>query len=214
MNATPRIIAAEAHPLPDVLVSPFGNEVPTSRIRDDILFRHQTANALVEAAMGLNAELRARKEQFFADVDAFIDLTLERYNARLGGRRGGVVIANFSETMKVEVSTSDYLRVNEAITAAQALMNEVLDDVGEGASDDVRTLLANAFVRDEKTGRLNIQRLQETRRVKLSHPKWPDVQAAIADSLEWAGSRRYIRFHVRKDRNARWEQVNLNFSSL
>ncbi|WP_025811996.1 DUF3164 family protein [Komagataeibacter kakiaceti] len=144
MNATPRIIAAEAHPLPDVLVSPFGNEVPTSRIRDDILFRHQTANALVEAAMGLNAELRARKEQFFADVDAFIDLTLERYNARLGGRRGGVVIANFSETMKVEVSTSDYLRVNEAITAAQALMNEVLDDVGEGASDDVRTLLANA----------------------------------------------------------------------
>lgn len=214
MNATPRIIDAEAQPLPDVLVSPYGNEVPTSRIRDDILFRHQTANALVEAAMGLNAELRARKEQFFADVDAFIDLTLERYNARLGGRRGGVVIANFSETMKVEVSTSDYLRVNEAITAAQALMNEVLDDVGEGASDDVRTLLANAFVRDEKTGRLNIQRLQETRRVKLSHPKWPDVQAAIADSLEWAGSRRYIRFHIRKDRNARWEQINLNFSSL
>lgn len=214
MNATARIIAAEAQPLPDVLVSPFGNEVPTSRIRDDILFRHQTANALVEAALGLNAELRARKEQFFADVDAFIDLTLERYNARLGGRRGGVVIANFSETMKVEVSTADYLRVNEAITAAQALMNEVLDDVGEGANDDVRALLANAFVRDEKTGRLNIQRLQETRRVKLSHPKWQDVQNAIADSLEWAGSRRYIRFHVRKDRNARWEQVNLNFSSL
>ena len=214
MNATTRIAAAEQKALPEMLMNAYGDMVPTARIRDDILFRHQTATALIESALSLNAELRARKEQFFADVDAFIDLTLERYNARLGGRRGGVVIANFSETMKVEVSTADYLRVNEAITAAQALMNEVLDDVGEGANDDVRTLLANAFVRDEKTGRLNIQRLQETRRVKLSHPKWPDVQAAIADSLEWAGSRRYIRFHVRKDRNARWEQINLNFSSL
>ncbi|GBQ15181.1 hypothetical protein CFR78_04340 [Komagataeibacter rhaeticus] len=214
MNATTRIAAAETTPLPDVLTSPNGFAVPTSRIRDDILFRHQTATALVEAAQALHDELRARKEQFFADVDAFIDLTLERYNARLGGKRGGLVIANFGETVKVEVSTADYLRVNEAIVAAQALMNEVLDDVGEGANDDVRTLLANAFVRDEKTGRLNIQRLQETRRVKLSHPKWPDVQAAIADSLEWAGSRRYIRFHVRKDGNARWEQINLNFSSL
>ena len=214
MNATTRIAAAEQQPLPDHLENSYGQMIPTARIRDDIVFRHQTATALIAGARGLHEFMRTRKEQFFDDVDAFIDLTLERYKARLGGRRGGIVITNFNETMKVEVSTADYLRVNEAITAAQALMNEVLDDVGEGANDDVRALLANAFVRDEKTGRLNIQRLQETRRVKLSHPKWQDVQNAIADSLEWAGSRRYIRFHVRKDANARWEQINLNFSSL
>ncbi|KAB8123978.1 DUF3164 family protein [Komagataeibacter medellinensis] len=214
MSTTMRVTAAEQQTLPDMLENRHGDLVPTVRIRDDIVFRHQTATALIAGAQALHEAMRTSKEQFFADVDAFIDLTLERYNARLGGRRGGIVITNFGETMKIEVSTADYLRVNEAITAAQALMNEVLDDVGEGANDDVRTLLANAFVRDEKTGRLNIQRLQETRRVKLSHPKWPDVQAAIADSLEWAGSRRYIRFHVRKDTNARWEQINLNFSSL
>jgi len=196
-----------------MLVNRSGREIPASSLRPLVVLTHDTALDLVGRAVRLAEHNAAEKKGLFDDVDAYVALAFEQYRARVGGRRGGTVIATLGDTEKVEVSVADYQRVTSALPAAQSIINDILDDLTEGVGGDLRALVGNAFRRDA-AGRINVDRVLELRRLDLQHPRWPDAVRAINDAVETAGSRSYIRFYRRENSEARWEQINLNFSSL
>lgn len=188
--------------------------VQVSRLRADVVLTDEVARNLVRKMREL-AEHNARvRREIFEEVYAYQDLMLERYNARIGGRRGGLTIAAFTDCQKVEVSTADYSRVTAALPAAQALMNEILDDLTGDVGPDIRTLIMAAFERDEKTGRVNVQRLNGLKKYSLDHPKWPDFITAINEAIEPAGSKTGLRVYERATVKDAWKQVVVDFSRL
>lgn len=191
-----------------------GNYVPVEKIRPLYMVQHQTAISLVGKMRDLAEENKRRKAAIYADIQSYLDLVMEHYNARLGGRRGGVTIVSFGDCHKVAVNVADYMRVTSALPAAQALVNEILDDLTGDANSDLRALIASAFERDEKTGRVNVQRLLALRRLSLSHPRWPDAVNAISDAVEMSGSKAAIRAYYRETPQDAWEQVVVDFSRL
>ncbi|WP_040509159.1 DUF3164 family protein [Gluconobacter morbifer] len=191
-----------------------GSRIPARRYDPRRLLAHDTAHKLVSQAHVLRDIIREEKLKFYAEVDAYIDLVLESYGARLGGSRGGLRIEAIDGVCKVDVSVTDYQSVTAAIEAARVLMNEILDDLVGDASDDLRAIVANAFARNSKTGKISTERVLSLRQLSLSHPKWPQAKDAISDAVVTAGSKRYIRFHERATPSDPWKQVDLNFSSL
>lgn len=196
-----------------VLMSASGYAVPISRLRDEVVLANDVAGDLVRRAFSLSDFIATEKKAMLDEVDAYLALIFERYKAKLGGKRGGLEIATYDGTQKVCVSVADYQRVTAALPAAQSLINEILDDLTDGVDGDLRAMVGNAFKRDAG-GRINVERVLELRRLKLSHPKWPHAVEAINDAVETAGSKSYIRFYQRPNSEAQWEQINLNFSSL
>lgn len=183
-------------------------------LRADVALTDEVARSVVRKMRAL-AEHNARvKREIFEEVHAYQDLMLERYNARTGGRRGGLSIASFTDCQKVEVSTADYNRVTAALPAAQALMNEILADLTGNVDANIRTLIMAAFERNEKTGRVNVQRLNGLKKYSLDHPKWPDFILAINEAIEPAGSKTGIRVYTRDKVEDGWEQVVVDFSRL
>lgn len=191
-----------------------GKEVPISRLKPPVVLAHDVAEELVRNAHALRDMLQEQKFDFYNNVDAYTDLLMEHYGARLGGSRSGLTIENFASTKKVVVSSADRLQLTAAMEAAKAIVSEIVDDLAQGSSDDLRAILASAFDRDEKTGRISIERVLALRRLNLSHPKWPQAQDAIGDAIQVAGSKRYIRFYERARPADEWQQINLNFSNL
>jgi len=191
-----------------------GSRIPARRIDPRRLLAHDTAHKLVDQARTLQELLRDEKLKLYAEVDAYLDLVLESYGARLGGSRGGLRIEAIDGVRKVEVSVTDYQSVTAAIEAARMLMNEILDDLVGDASDDLRAIVGNAFARNSKTGKISTERVLSLRQLNLSHPKWPQAKDAISDAVITAGSKRYMRFHERDTPQSPWKQVDLNFSSL
>lgn len=191
-----------------------GSKTPETRLDPRILLAHDTANELVADAEAFRALVREQKLNYFARIDAYIDLVLESYGARLGGTRGGVTVENLDTTRRVHVIISDYQTVTAAIDAARALMSEILDDLCGDASDDLRALVEAAFARNEKTNRISTERVLGLRRLNLQHLKWPLAREAIADAVVKAGSKRYVRFYRRETPRDAWQQIDLNFSSL
>ncbi|WP_062105677.1 DUF3164 family protein [Gluconobacter albidus] len=191
-----------------------GSRIPARRLDPRRLLAHDTAHKLVDQARAVQELLLDEKLKFYADVDAYIDLVLESYGARLGGTRGGLRIEAIDGVRKVEVSVMDYQSVTAAIEAARVLMNEILDDLVGDASDDLRAIVGNAFARNSKTGKISTERVLSLRQLNLSHPKWPLAKDAISDAVTTAGSRRYIRFYERDRPDVSWKQIDLNFSSL
>lgn len=194
--------------------SSHGNLMPVSGIRAHVLLADATARGVVRKMLDL-AEHNARvKQEIFDELTAYQDLMFERYRARVGGRRGGLTVASVSDRHKVEVSTADYSRVTAALPAAQALMNEILDDLTGNVDANLRTLIMAAFERDEKTGRVNVQRLSGLRKYDLKHPKWPDFIRAISDAIEPAGSKTGVRAYTRDTPDGQWKQVVVDFSRV
>lgn len=198
----------------EMLRSEFGNLVRVDRLRPETVLADQTARAIVSRMRALSEHVAREKQAIFDDIEAYQALVFERYGARLGGRRGGITITAFGDRRKVAVQSADYSRVTAALPAAQALMNEILDDLTGGADADLRTLIQAAFERDERTGRVNIQRLASLKRLNLRHPKWEDAKRAIEDAIEPAGSKLGIRAYTRASNDDAYEQIVVDFSRL
>lgn len=191
-----------------------GARIPARRYDPRRLLAHDTAHKLVDQARALQEIVKEEKLRFYADVDAYLDLVLESYGARLGGSRGGLRIEAIDGVRKVEVSVADYQTVTAAVEAARVLVNEILDDLVGQESDDLRAIVGSAFARNSKTGKISTERVLALRQLNLSHAKWPLAKEAISDAVITAGSKRYIRFHERATPLDAWKQVDLNFSSL
>lgn len=191
-----------------------GSLIALSRLRPDTLLADRTARDLVDRMRAL-AEHNAREKQaIFDDLEAYQQLVFERYGARLGGRRGGLTVSSYGDRRKIEMKTADYSRVTAALPAAQSLMNEILNDLTGDANADLRALIMAAFERDEKSGRVNVQRLNSLKRLELNHPKWPDARRAIEDAIEPAGSKTGIRAYYRDNNDQDYHQIVVDFSRL
>lgn len=221
MNATTRIAAAlEAGqdvyqpPREGTVRNQRGGESLRQHVQVRCLLQHDITVKMVDGARALRDLIAEQKRQFMADADLYVRSMLALYNANPTGKRGGFNIASFDDLMKVEFSVTDYRAVDGAVVAAQALVSEVLNDLTDQLEPWVRDLLNNAFNRDEKTGKINVDHLQNLRKVDIPHPKWPDACEAISDSIRIAGSRSYLRFYERENRDKEWRAVVLQFSAL
>lgn len=199
----------------DGTVKTCSGEWPRAKVSASTLLANDFAIELVEDAKALHDLMAEQKSRMYAKAEQYEKQLLELYRAkRRGNSRGQFSATSLDDCFRVDLSVADFRRVTSDLIAAQALMGEVLDDLMDGVNPDIRLLLEAAFVPDEKTGRVNVDRLQQVRKVRLSHPRWEDVLDAVAASIEVTSSKSYLRFYWRKHHKDDWEQIALQFSKI
>lgn len=195
-----------------------GTEYPREVVQGPMLLAHDFTDKLVDAAQALHDLMLGQKEEMWGMIDLYQRSLLAIYNAgrfgRAGGERGTMTITTMDQLRKVTVTTAKYESVTGSVLAAQALVNQVLDDMTSGINPGIRALLNNAFVRDEKTGNISVEKLKGLKGVDLDHPLWPDALRAIDESVQVIASRLQIRFYERAKSDLEWKQIPLQFSSL
>jgi len=196
------------------LTNPDGREIPVRSIRADVVLQHETALKIRDRFKALQEHNAAEKQAIFEMVQAYQDLIFQDYGVRVGGRVGGLTLSDYGDQVKIETSLYRYQQVTPALPAAQALINEIVEDLTEGAATDLRALVMEAFQKDETTGRINIQRLMGLKRLDLNHPKWPDAVRALNDSVAPAGSKMSVRCSERPEPGKRHEQIVVDFSRV
>jgi len=98
-----------------------GRLVPIETVREFDKMRDALVRELVDSAKTLQAAMVAYKSRAMGDVDAFIDLSAERYGVTLGGQKGNATLMSFDGQYKVQLAISERLIFDEGIQAAKAL---------------------------------------------------------------------------------------------
>lgn len=75
--------------------------VPRANIRPIDIERDALVKEKMEKIKALQAEMRAVKASLLSDVDAFVQLSGERYGVRLGGVKGNVQLLSFDGKYKL-----------------------------------------------------------------------------------------------------------------
>jgi hypothetical protein len=189
-----------------------GRLVPVTQIKEVDLARDDLVAELVAEAQKLNAALHAFRIRAHDDIQAFAELSAEKYGARLGGKKGNLSLVSYDGRFKIVRAISDQLVFDERLQAAKSLIDACITAWSTGSRDEIRTLINDAFKVD-RIGKIDTARVLGLRQLKIEDPQWKQAMEAISDSLTVAASRSYIRVYQRIGNTEDYAQINLDVAN-
>lgn len=189
-----------------------GALIPLTMIKPIDLARDELVYELAGKAKAQSAALRALKHQVFADINAFVDLSAEKYEVKLGGKKGNLTLYTFDGKYKVQLAIAERMVFDERLQAAKALIDECITAWSEGSRDEIKVLVQSAFQTDQE-GRINTGRVLSLRRMEIRDEKWLKAMEAIGQSLQVIGSKEYVRFYERVAED-KYEPISLDLAAV
>ncbi|EPL1515442.1 DUF3164 family protein, partial [Pseudomonas aeruginosa] len=185
--------------------------IPEATIKPVDLARDQLVMELVGKAKAVQSELARFKASAFGDIDAFVDLSVEQYGTKLGGKKGNVSLLSFDGRYMIKKAIQETIQFDERIQAARELIEECLRDWTQGARPEVVTLVTNAFRTDTK-GEIRTARVLALRRLDIQDERWLRAMNAIGDACQAVGSKAYIRVYERVGDSDQYQQISLDMA--
>lgn len=171
---------------------PLGQVKEIDKMRDDIVME------LVAQFQNARSILRDLKGKAMGDVETFVQLSAERFDAKVGGKKGNVTLMSYDGRYKIKRQIGEHVAFDEGLQAAKALIDECLKEWTEGSRTEVQALINDAFDVDRE-GKLNIGRILGLRRLDIKDERWSRAMDAISESLTVTGTKAYVRLYERQD---------------
>ncbi len=196
----------------EMILAANGKMNPKRWVRPAVLLEDQTVHDMCDRAAALSATLAAFRESMFDDVEAFLNLISEKYGAKPRSR-GTVSLLSYDGLLRVEVSTGHFLSLGPELQAAKSLIDDCLTAWSEGANENLRAIVNDAFEVGAE-GKLRVDRILALRRVAIDDHKWRAAMEAISDAVRVTHSKRYVRFHQRATPDTPWKQIVLDVARV
>lgn len=190
-----------------------GRLVPLSAIKPIDQERDTLVTEIVQKALQLHQQMATIKTGLIGDIDAFVDLSAERYGAKLGGTKGNISLVSFDGQYKVQLAVQETLAFDEGLQAAKALIDECVHEWTQGSRSEIKTLINDAFQVD-KEGNISAGRVLGLRRYNFDDEKWQRAMTALAESVRVQNSTRYLRVYQRIGQTNKYEAIVLDMAGV
>lgn len=190
-----------------------GSLVRTAKVKAIDIERNDLVNMIVGHAIQLSATLKRFKQYTFADIAAFISLSAEAYDTKIGGNKGNVTLYSFDGRYKIQRNISEHIRFDEKMQAAKVLIDECLTDWTQHSSDNLKVIVNKAFDVN-KDGNVSTARVLSLRKLEITDTKWERAMDAISDSINIVGSKAYIRIYERVGDTDQYKPISLDLATL
>lgn len=188
-----------------------GRLIPKENIKPIDLARDDLVAEIVENAKQVSGALARFKAKTFEDIGAFIELSAERYDVKLGGTKGNVTLVSFDGRYKILRAIQETLSFDEGLQAAKALVDECVHEWTQDARSEIRALINDAFQVD-KEGKISTGRILSLRRLDIRDEKWQRAMRALEDSLRVQCSKSYVRVYERVGDSDQYVAIPLDVS--
>ncbi|NTZ40687.1 DUF3164 family protein [Enterobacter sp. JMULE2] len=186
---------------------------PVSLVKPVDLDRDALVGELVELAITVSNALRELKSRAIADIQAFVDLSAEKYGAKAGGAKGNVTLFSFDGRFKIQRAMAENIKFDERLQAAKALIDECLADWTKDAGPEIHALISEAFASDTE-GNIKTGRVLALRRLGITDERWQNAMLAISESVQVVGTKSYIRIYERVGDSDEYRAIPLDMAGV
>jgi len=190
-----------------------GRLVHIDNVKEIDKTRDGLVRGLVENAVKVQRAMTDFKDMAMSEIEAFVDLSAQEYDVKLGGKKGNLTLYSYDMKYKAVVQISEYLTFDERLQVAKKMIDDCLNKWTENGRAEVRTIINDAFAVDQE-GRINTRRILSLRRLDIQDPIWQKAMTAIADSLQVSGSKSYFRIYNRTGHEGSWQNITLDMAAL
>lgn len=202
-------------PVPDgYVLDGKGRMVPETAVKPQHALEDQMVRKVLGFAVKLANQVRRFRDHVFADAEVFQALLLSEYGVEKRGAKGkgNVTFTTFNGLMKFQIAIGERITFGPELLAAQTAFAECISDWSEGARDELRVLVDQAFEAD-KEGNVSREAVFRLLRIEFEDARWKAGQDAIRDSIRVIGSKAYPRFYVRDAADQEWRPVPIDLAS-
>lgn len=190
-----------------------GVMTPVSIVKEIDIERDGLVGELVDKAVALNKLLADFKFKAFADIQAFVDLSAEKYGAKKGGAKGNVTLFTFDGRFKIQRAMADNIKFDERLQAAKTLIDECLTEWMKDARPEVHALISEAFDTDAE-GNIKTGRVLALRRLDIEDERWKNAMVAIGEAVQVVGTKSYIRLYERVGDSDEYRVISLDLAGV
>lgn len=188
-----------------------GGWIPVDLVKAQHLLEDEVVRKIVGFAMTLSEQVSRFAQHTFDDIGAFEALLMQEYGAKVGGKKGNKTLTSQDGLFMVKVQIADHMMFGPELQVAKALVDECLNEWAEGARDEIRTLVTQAFDTD-KEGQVNRTQIHMLRRLQITDPRWVRAMDAIGDAMRTVGSKTYVRCYRRERFDAPWQAITIDLA--
>jgi hypothetical protein len=189
-----------------------GALIPADMVKELDKLRDAQVKEIVSGAEKLSSILADFKRKAMDDIEAFIALSAEKYDVKIGGDKGNVTLMTFDGSYKIVRAISDRLCFDERLQVAKQLIDECFKEWTSDSRSEIKALIDMAFKVD-KLGKINTERILGLQRLNITNEKWRKAMQAINDSIMVSSSKAYIRVYKRNEKGD-YNQINLDLAAL
>lgn len=186
-----------------------GELIPAENVPAKRQLEDETVRKIVAFGKPLSAQIARFRQHAFDDVDRFVALVDQDYNAKRGGRKGNLTLTSVNGLFKVEAQYADLISFGPELQSAKALIDECLAEWSADAIAPLRAVVHNAF-NVEKGGLINKAELMRLKTYEISDERWQRAMTAIDDSIRVVGTKRYVRIYARETLDDEFVQIPIN----
>ena len=187
---------------------------PIATVKDVDKLRDQMVKEIVAKSLDASKQLMEMKQGFFKSIQAFVELSAEKYGLKFGGKKGNMTFMSYDGEYKVLVAVNENIVFDERLQIAKELIDKCIQDWSSGSCDEIKALVQDAFYVG-KSGNINKNRILGLRRLEINDERWKQAMTAISDSIQVSDSKQYVRIYRRNPKDSdKYDLVNLDISSL
>jgi hypothetical protein len=185
-----------------------GALMPIEKVREIDKLRDDLVRGIVSGAISTHQVVSRFKVDAMADIEAFVELSGERFGVKRGGGKGNVTLTSYDGRYRVVRATEEYIVFDERLQIAKELIDDCLKRWSEGGNTNLQALVNDVFQVD-KQGKVNVRGILRLRRLDIEDETWRQAMTAIAESLQTVGSKAYLRVYER-DARGEYQQISLD----
>jgi hypothetical protein len=185
-----------------------GALMPIERVREIDRLRDSLVRDIVAGAISTHQVVSRFKVSSMADIEAFVELSAERFGVQRGGKKGNVVLTSYDGRYRIVRAIDENIVFDERLQIAKDLIDDCIHRWAEGSSSEIKALITDAFQVD-KQGKINVRGILRLRRLNIEDETWQKAMTAIGESLQTVGSKTYLRVYE-QDPSGEYRQISLD----
>ncbi len=194
------------------MVDAKGAMIPVELIKSVDLTRDEVVYEIAKQSEKISEMMQKFKDEIFNLADDFIELSAKKFKVKLGGKKGNVTLLSYDGMFKVLIASEETITFDERLQVAKELIDKCINKWSTGAAKELSILVKDAFKVD-KQGNLDTKQILGLKRYEISDRDWKKAMDAIAESVQIASTKRYIRVY-RKVGEDKFEQIPLDISKM
>ena len=190
-----------------------GNHVPMKYIDPVDKKRDQLVEKEIRACLLMQQRLAAFKAGVLADITKYLDWLADRSGDKAFSPGGNYQLTNFSGNRRVQIKVNKVIEFDERLQLAKQKIDDCLERWSEGANDNLKVVVFEAFKVDSK-GNVDVKRIIGLRKLKFRDKVWIAAMDLITESITITGTRSYLLFMRKENKDAEWETIRLDLAGV
>lgn len=190
--------------------NPKGDPVPVDMMKEVNILKDHVGRLLVSLALEYHEALKGLKAFSLSILDQY-----RKRHAMINNTEpaeGGITVATFDQTMKVETYFHPFTTFGEGLKQAKKLMGDVISEGTQGINPVLREIFLDAFTL--KDGQVSTSKVDHLASYEVDDPRWIKAVQIINDDKILRYRKQYLRFQIKEKKDGSWQTIYIDLSKI